>query len=257
VAARGLGRDDAPDLLALSISGTDCAGHIFGPDSWEYVDHLARVDRALGQWLAELARQLPLAVLITSDHGVAQLPERQVPASSARLLPRELKRAVEAKLEQQLGTGPWVAGILSPFVYLTARARAHADPARVQALAGVALLEQPGIRDAFPCADVRAWSTHTDPVKRALALGLAPSNPCDWMLVPQPNLPLELGETEGKGTNHGSPYAYDREVPVLAWGAGVPRRRSAEPVEQLRVAATLAKLLGVSPPPGAAREPLF
>jgi hypothetical protein len=257
VSARSLGRDATPDLLALSVSGTDCAGHIFGPDSWEYVDHLVRADRALGQWLGELARQLPLTVVITSDHGVAPLPERQAPASPRRLVPEQLKRGMESELERQLGAGPWVAGILSPFVYLSERARAHAEPARVRAAALAALRQQPGVRDVFTAEQVRGWANEVDPLRRSLALGIAAANPCDLVLVPQPNVPLELGETAGKGTNHGSPYAYDREVPVLAWGAAVPRRRSAEPVDQLRVAATLAKLLGVSPPPAAAKEPLF
>jgi hypothetical protein len=66
-----------------------------------------------------------------------------------------------------------------------------------------------------------------------------------------------IGEPLGKGTNHGSPYAYDREVMVLAWGKGVPRLRSSEPVDQLRVAATLARLLGISAPAQAVPQPLF
>jgi hypothetical protein len=257
VAARALGADETPDLLALSISGTDCAGHVFGPDSWEYVDHLVRVDRALGKWLGELARQFPLSVVITSDHGVAALPERQTPASSARLVPAQLQRNVEAELQRQLGAGPWIAGIVSPFVYLTARAQAHSDPGRVRAVALAALRRQPGIRDAFPAEQVRRWQHDSDALRRSLALGIAASNPCDFVLLPQPHVPLDLSDTEGKGTNHGSPYAYDREIPVLAWGVGVPRQRSAQPVDQLRVAATLAKLLGVTPPPAAAQPPLF
>lgn len=257
VVSRSLGRDAAPDLLALSISGTDCAGHIFGPDSWEYVDHLVRADRALGKWLGQLARELPLAVVITSDHGVAPLPERHAPAAAIRLAPAQLKRGMEVEVERQLGAGPWVAGILSPFVYLSARAKAHPEPVRVLAAALAALRQQRGVRDVFTAGQVRGWINSADPLERSLALGMAASNPCDLVLVPQANVPLELGETAGKGTNHGSPYAYDREVPVLAWGTGVPKRRSGAPVDQLRVAATLAKLLGVRPPRAAAQEPLF
>jgi hypothetical protein len=77
------------------------------------------------------------------------------------------------------------------------------------------------------------------------------------LFVPLPNHPYELGEPPGKGTNHGSPYAYDREVVVLAWGKGVPHLRRSEPVDQLRVAATLAHLLGIAPPAQAVPEPLF
>ncbi|HKO90982.1 MAG TPA: alkaline phosphatase family protein, partial [Polyangiaceae bacterium] len=95
VTEQGLGLDAVPDLLALSISGTDCAGHVFGPDSWEYVDHLVRADRAAGQWLTRLAKRLPLSVLITSDHGVARLPE-SAPAPNGRIASQPIVRHVEA-----------------------------------------------------------------------------------------------------------------------------------------------------------------
>jgi hypothetical protein len=256
VTEHALGQDAVPDLLALSISGTDCAGHVFGPNSWEYVDHLVRADRAVGRWLEQLESRLPLAVLITSDHGVAPLPESQ-PGPGGRLVPLRLKQALEAALKRQFGQGPWVAGVLSPFVVLSERARAHAEPQRVLDTAIEALRRVPGVQAAWRLSEVRGWRADADPLRRALALGVASDNPADLEFLPAPNYPFDLGEPSGKGTNHGSPYAYDREVPVLAWGKGVPRRRSAQPVEQLRVAATLARLLGIQPPPAAAREPLF
>src|SRR5690606_34510540 len=102
-----LGEDDVPDLIALSISGTDKAGHVFGPRSWEYVDHLIRADRAAGAWLGRLAQSAPLAVLITSDHGAAPLPEVR-PAPSGRLVPARLQQRMEAALSAHFGAGPWV-----------------------------------------------------------------------------------------------------------------------------------------------------
>ena len=69
VRALELGRDQIPDLLAISISSTDYTGHAYGPDSWEYADHLRRVDRALLSFLEQLERDTPVAVLVTSDHG--------------------------------------------------------------------------------------------------------------------------------------------------------------------------------------------
>jgi hypothetical protein len=256
VAEQGLGLDDVPDLLALSISGTDCAGHVFGPDSWEYVDHLVRADRAAGQWLTRLATRIPVTVLITSDHGVAPLPE-SVPAPKGRISWQPLEQGLEAALVQKFGAGPWLSGALPPFVYLSARARQHPRAAEVLEAALLALRAQPGVGDAWAVPQVRTWTRAVDPLRRALALGVAPRNSADLLFVPLPNYPYELGEPPGKGTNHGSPYAYDREVVVLAWGKGVPHRRSSAPVDQLRVAATLAHLLGIAPPAQAEPEPLF
>ncbi|HTV20787.1 MAG TPA: alkaline phosphatase family protein [Polyangiaceae bacterium] len=250
-----LAEDAVPDLIALSISGTDSAGHIFGPGSWEYWDHLIRADRAVGAWLSRLEQSGPIAVLITSDHGASPLPEtRQAPAG--RLSPPALQRRLEQALATHYGAGPWVSGILTPFVYLSEAARRH--PARAQLLdvARAALLEDPALRDAWALDRVRAFGDG-DPTERALRLSVAPDDEADLMFLARPYYPIDLRDPPQRGTNHGTPYDYDRQVPVLAFGAGVPHRRSAEPVDQMRVAATLAHLLGIAPPPSAAPGALF
>jgi hypothetical protein len=252
-----LGRDATPDLVALSISGTDCTGHVFGPDSWEYVDHLVRADRALGAWLTRLEQSTPIAVLITSDHGVAALPESRSGAAG-RIFPQLIQQRLEATLVAQFGPGPWVLGILTPYVYLTPRAREHAQAEQILAQVLTALRKELGLRDAWPLSEVRQWASDPDPLRRSLQLSLAPDTKADIMFLTLPDYPVDLRDPAAKGTNHGTPYAYDRQVPVLAWGSAVPRRRQSEPVDQLRVAATLAHLLGVAPPAQAAQAaPLF
>lgn len=102
-----LGRDDVPDLLAVSISGTDYVGHVFGPESLEAEDNLVRVDRALARLLARLEREQrgPIALLITADHGVAPLPERSRAEGhgAVRLDWDELADQVNAALDRRLG----------------------------------------------------------------------------------------------------------------------------------------------------------
>src|SRR6185369_938060 len=49
---------------------------------------------------------------------------------------------------------------------------------------------------------------------------------------------------------HGSPYNYDRLVPVLFYGAGVPHRVLKQGARTADVAPTLAALAGVKPPGG-------
>ncbi len=256
VHALELGRDSVPDLVALSISGTDCTGHVFGPDSWEYVDHLVRADRAVGAWLKRLEQTTPIAVLITSDHGVAALPESR-PGPAGRIFPQLMQARVEASVAAQFGSGPWVQGIVPPYVYLTPRAREHAQASQVLARALTALRKELGLRDAWPLSEVRQWASDPDPLRRSLELSLAPDTNADIMFLTLPDYPIDLRDPEAKGTNHGTPYAYDRQVPVLAWGSAVPRRRQSEPVDQLRVAATLAHLLGVAPPAQAAAGALL
>lgn len=251
----GLGQDAAVDLVALSISGTDGAGHVFGPRSWEYVDHLIKADRALGAWLARLEQSTPLAVLITSDHGVAPLPESRG-AGAGRIFPEKLASRVEAALTKSFGPGPWVLGLHYPYVYLSDRARHSPERTRILAQAREALLGAPEVREVWALERVRSFGD-ADPIERAFRLSVAPDNDADLMIYTQPYFPLDLRDPPAQGTNHGTPYDYDRQVPVLAYGAGVPQRRVSEPVDQLRVAATLAHLLGVPPPASAAPGSLF
>ncbi len=256
-AARELhvGEDDIPDLVALSVSGTDASGHVFGPGSWEYVDHLIKADRAVGAWLARLEQTSSLAVLITSDHGVSPLPETRA-SGAGRLFPERLEQTIERALSARFGQGPWVLGVHFPFVYLSDRARLHAERASILGKARDVLLAEPGVRDAWTLEQVRSFGD-ADPIERAFRLSVAPDNDADLMIYPQPFFPLDLREPAAQGTNHGTPYDYDRQVPVLAYGVSVPHRRVSEPVDQMRVAATLAHLLGVPAPAAATPGSLF
>jgi hypothetical protein len=250
-----VGQDAVPDLVALSVSGTDGAGHVFGPRSWEYVDHLIRADRAVGAWLARLEQNTSVAVLITSDHGVAPLPESRG-ADAGRIFPEKLGIQLEAALSTGFGAGPWVLGVHMPFVYLSDRARLSPERSRILELARTTLAGAPGVRDVWTLERVRSFGD-SEPIERAFRLSVAPDNDADLMIYTQPYFPLDLREPAAQGTNHGTPYDYDRQVPVLAYGATVPQRRVAEPVDQMRVAATLSRLLGVTPPAFAAPGALF
>ncbi|MBC7170829.1 MAG: alkaline phosphatase family protein, partial [Polyangiaceae bacterium] len=128
VNAYQLGEDEVPDLLAISISGTDYAGHVYGPSSWEYVDHLIRADRALGALLARLEARTSIAVLITSDHGVAPLPEETRDSGrSGRIRDAEVIDVLEAAIDAALGPGDWVDAFVEPYVYLSSAAELAAN----------------------------------------------------------------------------------------------------------------------------------
>ena len=90
--------------------------------------------------------------------------------------------------------------------------------------------------------------------KALIGANLPDDPPGDLYLVP------ERGWFDGLsvkgGTNHGTPWDYDRQVPVLMWGTAIERRTSKRVQDVLRVAATLAALLNIPPPPEAADGPL-
>lgn len=56
---------------------------------------------------------------------------------------------------------------------------------------------------------------------------------------------------------HGSPWRYDRHVPIVFAGNRPKGRRVSRPVTPYDIAVTLANVLGMSAPSGAIGEPLI
>ena len=60
-----------------------------------------------------------------------------------------------------------------------------------------------------------------------------------------------------EGTTHGSPYLYDRAIPLIFWGDGIEGARISGPARTVDIAPTLARRLGITPPSALDGEPLF
>ena len=239
-AVRQARRPDHPMLLSLSLSANDYIGHAFGPDSWEAWDELARLDVQLGRFLAELDGLLGpdgYAIVLSGDHGVAPLPEvqaqvqlrkvgwcaatapdpyqRPCAAPGRRLSEAEVRRALEAAAEAAIpGGGPAIERVMASRVYLTAAARRL--PADRRRALDRAIVEraraEPGLADALPLAELAGdCGPAADEGVRALVCRATTEGAGDYYLVQAP------GSFWGgrEGSNHGTPYRYDRLVPLL------------------------------------------
>ncbi len=260
VTAMHLGEDDVPDLLALSIASTDYVGHSFGPESWEYVDGLVRADRALGRLLADLERDGEIAVLITADHGIAPLVERSREhghADAVRWTSEDELVLLRAHLARALGEGEWVAAWVQPYVSLSEPARDGQQRDAVMRAIIDFVSSRPGVAMAFDVRAAPAMRASGDPLRVALGLGIPREPPGEVYVVPTEwSVAAEEMPPEA-GTSHGSPWTYDREVPVLFSGPGVSPGANDEPaLPEARVATTIARLLGVRSPEHADRTAL-
>jgi hypothetical protein len=273
-------------LLALSLSSNDYVGHMYGPDSWEAWDELLRLDRRLAELLRSLDRAVGArgyAVLLSADHGIGALPELEgrareaacrralpsiprsadTPAACApgrRLSQPEIIAAFENAGRRELGAGPdarFVAGIADPLLFFTARARAlgAADRARLVGAGGAALRERFGIAEVV---DIRAATAPCAPapdesLPALVCRSLRPDGPADLYLVVGPRSFFDARYTPEHGVNHGTPYLYDRAVPLLVRAPGriTPGTVRDAPVTFTAFTRTAASLLGL-PPPGAA-----
>jgi len=67
-------------------------------------------------------------------------------------------------------------------------------------------------------------------------------------LVVQPEAGCLISRYE-QGTSHGTPYPYDREVPIVLMGPGIVAGADPRPAMTVDLAPTLAELLGLTLPP--------
>jgi hypothetical protein len=279
----------APALLALSLSSNDYVNHVFGPQSWEAWAELRELDGRLATLLAAADRALGpdgYAVLLTSDHGGGAMPEvdpklahtecrpdqnldpyRRNCGARRRILPSTIVMTLESALTTMLGAGPWVAGLAEPLVYLTPKARALDATGRSSLInAAKAVLRPFGIREVVdarastkPCPpmdlrfDADAAGADADDSDAQVCRAIDPTGPGDLYLAVGRGVFFDPDIVPGFGTNHGSPYLYDRAVPLLVRAPGRVSAGlvSATPVSFAAFTRTAASLLGIRAPASA------
>lgn len=253
-----LGADSIADVLAIGVSTTDFLGHTFGPDSREVQELYRACDTILASFIDALdtiVGRSQYVLVVTSDHGVAPIPEVIRNAAAAqgttvdagRLRQATLRRAVDSALTQRYG-GPdssWVAYILEPALYLDTALcqRRNIDVDSAAACAAAALLALHGIEAALPSALLSQDVCPNDLPREHFARIRRSFRPdrCGHVVL-FPKRYWIMGSTPA---THGTYHDYDRSVPLMFFGAGVDSsvvRNAASPVD---IAPTLARLLGL------------
>jgi hypothetical protein len=249
-----LGGDATPDLLVLSLSAHDYAGHGWGHESWESWDMMLRLDRQLGDFLTALDKQVGpdrWAMVVTSDHGASPMPER---IDGGRITPDMLRDAANRAAVAELGPGEWIASVKYPTLFLSAAARTQ--PTRELGIAVkkimFALRSFPGIQQVGNTADfVRHCETRTGDAF-AICMMLDPERSGDVFFLPKRGWIFHDSD-EPTATAHGSFQDYDREVPVIMLAPGrrahaAPATPSQSTIQMVRISTVIANWLGVTPP---------
>ena len=252
VHSQELGRREHLDYLAIGLSSLDLVGHRFGPLSPQVADTMLRIDRELGAFLEFLDQEVGSdrwVLALSADHGVAPVPEQR----AADGLPAKRPGAPDALCFQQagervrelFGLERWV--LEGFYLDRPAIAAAGADPAAVASATA---------RELESCSIVeRAWTSEE---LAALSIGAEEGDPFARLFRNSfhpgrsPDLMIQLVEyaiPAGLVATHGSPYDYDRHVPVFLLLPGAAGGRVTDPIGIADVAPTLAGLLGIPAPP--------
>lgn len=255
-----LGADDQPDLLGVSLSAVDLIGHLYGPGSQESLDELRRLDARLGaflDWLEARVGREHLLVALTADHGVLPLPEAMkaagtsaCPLETGRADARRMAGQLEDALDRTFGhpdteRGHWMDWAL----YQVSVNRAHARDAgisigRIAEAAQKFLEAQPGVERVWTAEEIQAGKG-PEPLATLYRHSFNPERSGDLVVQVVEGCILSRFPL---GTNHGTPYLYDREIPLVFWGAGVESGTVNRPAAGVDIAPTLARELGIELP---------
>lgn len=257
-----LGEDDVPDLLALTISSHDYAGHYWGQESWERIELLLDLDKRLGTLLEELDRRFGkdgYAVVVSSDHGAAPLVETSVASGhkARRVRVTDIMAAANKAAGGVLGTGKWFDAYAASTLYVSDTFRTKPADKQKQALDAVvaAVAKLDGIGFTGRCDQLAGNCDERDGMEALACRSIRLGQSGDIFVGPERY--SHTTTTYFTGTSHGTASDEDRIVPIIVAGPGVTKQRRTERTSMLQVAPTLAKLLGIDPPEAALDEPLL
>ena len=261
VAELDLGKGQATDVLSVSFSATDYVGHATGTEGTEMCLQMHALDKTIGGLLDFLdARGIDYAVVLTADHGGFDLPERlvlqglpQAARVDPALMPEALGKGIAAKLKIA-GVEPLLSGD-GPFgdFYLNRALK----PKQRKAVLGElkALVAHPQVAAVFtaeelakapaPAGSPETWTL----MDRARASFHAGRSGDAVILLDRAIVPIPK-PAPGYTATHGSPWDYDRRVPMLFWRKGMAGFEQPNPVETVDIAPTLAALVGLIVPEG-------
>ncbi len=247
----GLGQDDAPDLLAVSLSSTDYIGHAFGPESRESEDHFIRLGAALGDFIQNVERKVDaghVLWVLSADHGGLESPEalRARGLDAGRLTEAAVQEAAELAAVK-LGVPGAILDVSSPYVTLD-RARVERSGKALGAFRA-ALARELSQQSSVAFVHAVGEPLPEGALGEAIGHALHPARSGDLYVVPKPF--YHFVQEEMLYATHGSPWQYDRHVPILIAGPGVPNASITRPVDVRSIAPTVLSLLGYQGPSAA------
>jgi predicted AlkP superfamily pyrophosphatase or phosphodiesterase len=253
-----LGHGAATDLLAISLSSTDYIGHRYGNGGAEMCVQMAALDQALGVFLAKLdGLNVPYVVALTADHGGIDAAERATEhgLDAQRIDPVAFVKRLNDAIGKQLGvTYETIVGD-DPQQLTINVGPDDALRAKVRDAAMAWLKQQPEVAAAYT-ADQTAAAVPPQgkPADQLTVLerfheSYDKERSGDIQVEFRQYSTLYMARAPGDTVaGHGSPWDYDRRVPILFWWPGVTAEDRKEPIETVDIAPTLAGIARIATP---------
>lgn len=273
IAGEQLGKHDVTDVLTISISSTDILGHKVGPDAPEQRAMIDAVDAALNTFFTDLDHTVGLGnvwVSLTGDHGIAPIAATaaKLGIPAATFSSTNMIAALNTDLNRRFSPTQFTQYILGgelPYIQIDPRPftavkvseaeaeQAVADllpaalesvlPPPPEGVSSTRLPERPSIRHVYTRVQMAAGQLPATEEGRLILHSYSPNG--GWYVM-MTNGMYQL--SYATGTNHFTPYSYDRHVPLAFFGAPFAPGTYHDCVAPVDIAATFASLLRVNQP---------
>jgi len=254
-----LGGSGQTDIISIGLSATDYIGHSYGTEGLEMCLQMGALDRAIGLFLDHLdAQGIDYIVALTADHGGHDLPERNrdhaFPAAQrvdAALTPKAVDAVLRAqlKIDRRLIYADSAFGDFYITKDITKKQRAKALKQAMTIYRASPQVSAVFTRDELaaqpaPSGSVDSWSL----AQKARA-SFNPERSGDFIVLGQPWVtPIIDPKAGAYVATHGSPWNYDRRVPILFWRKGMAPFEQPLAVETVDILPTLAAQIGLGVP---------
>ncbi|WP_321327587.1 alkaline phosphatase family protein [uncultured Parasphingorhabdus sp.] len=255
-----LGQGDATDILSVGLSATDYIGHGFGTEGLEMCIQMSELDRSLGQFFDLLdGADIDYVVMLTADHGGLDLPERmslQGVATAQRVDPDLNAKTIGRKVAEVLGLpadqpvlyadGPFGDYYVS--TELSEDMRKKVKDSAVALIAAHTQVEMVLEHDEIAAIEVPRSAPEEWTLPQRARASFHPDRSGDFVVLLKKAVTPIATTARGYVATHGSPWDYDRRVPILFWREGIRHFEQPLSVMTVDIAPTLGALVGVDIP---------
>jgi predicted AlkP superfamily pyrophosphatase or phosphodiesterase len=251
IAGEGLGQDDAPDILSVSLSTHDYINHAYGAESRISHDHILQLDRILERFFRDLDATVGkdnYILVLTADHGFMPAPEysQSQGRDAGRVNSSQLLATLNAGLAPKFGEGQWAVAMSAQAVVINRPlvAERKVDAAALMGEVKRLLIAEKYVEAAYTRSEIERRDG-SGPYIEQIRNTWYPERSGDVAVVLKPYWMYGGSNT----TTHGAPHAYDTQVPILFYGPRwIKAGRVDSRVEVADIAPTLASLLKIAAP---------
>jgi hypothetical protein len=251
ISEESLGDDDNTDMLCVSYSTPDIAGHSFGPYSIEIEDMYLRLDLEIARLIKELESQVGkknFVLFLTADHAVVPVPQYLIDQNlpGGYFFMDTVLSDLRSEAILKFGFAPIITEEnLSIYLDKENIELAEQDVNEIAHFIKKELEKHEEIKAIYTAEELKNGSD--DEWRDMIFLGYHPKESGDVMFILEPGyLPKSAdSETARRGTSHGSAFNYDTHVPLIWYGSGVENQEIHRRVEITDIAATLINIMNL------------